>query len=98
MAQLSTPKNFIPPVDNIAEITRLLEEQLSANREFDKTDNSSYNFKRVTITGHFEPEDCREVCRRYKDIGWEEVRYRTVPHYGFGEKQTTFTFRVPKSK
>lgn len=98
MAFLSTPANFTPPTDNVTEIIKLIEDKFAMNRVFDKyfqKDAPGYYFKRVTIDGHYPPDDCREVCKRYQNAGWEEVYFHTVPQT-ISRKETTFTFKAPK--
>lgn len=100
MTQLSSPKNFVPPKDDVSVIIRLLEEKLAESRVFDKQSEGTQNIKRITIEGHYDQDDCREVCRQYKKAGWNDVMYRQVPFYGQtgkDPKETTFTFRVSKT-
>ncbi len=99
MAFLSTPERFTPPIDNVTEIIKLIEDELATKMEFDKPlpkDVPGYHFRRVTIAGHYPTEDCREVCKQYQSAGWEEVYYHSVPANFVKDKVTTFTFKTPK--
>jgi hypothetical protein len=73
MSDLSTPKDFKRPVDQVQRIIELLEKEFAKNPTYD---DANATRKTVTIEGDYSSADRYAVCTKYIAAGWGRVTGR----------------------